>query len=901
MTNSFSVLGKKILTGLVAGSVRAAVPLLVLSMGLTGLLLYYVATYLSLNTDTSDMLDPDLPYRRASRQFSAAFPQLMDELVVVIESRHAGDAKDAANRLATLLRGRPEIVQSVYQPGGGDFFDKNGLLYLETDKLWTLDDRLAEAEPFLGTLASDPSLRGLLEVLSKALSANVGKDELPMLIKMFDRISNAIEKQVSGKPQAVLWQDELFEEGEHRGMLQRFFLLVKPKIDYTSLQPAQAALDLIHQLKEPIQGISPDNAVRIRVTGSVAMNNEELVTVSRDAMVTASLSFVLVTLLLIWGLQTAGAVVAVLVTMICGLIWTAAFATYAIGSLNLISVCFAVLFIGMGVDFGIQYAMRYLEACDRCPDKVTALYSAAAGVGGALTLASIGAAISFCAFVPTSYRGLAELGIISGFSMLVALFANLTLLPAMLSLQRKAGWYALPALEVYVADKFNSIVRQYRRIILAVTVLLIIISVGLLPLVRFDFNPLNLKDSATESVATYIDLARDPNSTLYTISALASNLDAARETAARLEKLAVVDKAVTLASYIPEDQGEKLQIIDGMRSSLEPALNPSSQVTPPGLRELTDRVHNFHGNLKKALAGSPATALAISMKRLDSALDALQTSSEWPDRAVSALSKLLIGDLAKTLERLRGLLDAESITLSDLPQDLQQRYIAADGRARIEVFPKENLSDNRTLREFVHGVQSVAPDATDSPVELLEGSEAVIHACLVAATLALLLTMIMHFYVLRSVLEALLIAAPLTLAMLLTGASSVLFNIPFNFANIIALPLLIGLNNAYGAYLVLRSHGAESFYRVMHSSTPRAVLFSGLTAISSFGVLAISKHPGMASMGVLITLSLLYALLSALIVLPALMAQLEARRLPKTRLAGIRRGSKKRDKQCEKC
>lgn len=899
MTQTFSALGQKILTALVAGSVRAAVPLLVFAMGLTGLLLYYVAMHLSLNTNTSGMLDPNLPFRRASRQFSAAFPQLSDELVVVIESHRVGDAEDAADRLAKALRSHSGIVRSVYQPGGGDFFEKNGLLYLKTEKLWTLDDKLAEAEPFLGPLASDPSLRGLLKVLGNALSTNIDKDELPMVVKMFDRISNAIEKQLSGNPQPIRWQDELFEAGKHGGAVNRSFLLVRPKVDYSSLQPAQAALDLIHGLSKSARRVDGDNSVRIRVTGSVAISSEELVTVSRDAMVTTSLSFVLVTLLLIWGLRSTGAVVAVLVTMTCGLVWTAAFAAYAVGSLNLISVCFAVLFIGMGVDFGIQYAMRYLEESDLSADRATALHNSASGVGGALTLASIGAAISFCAFVPTSYRGLAELGIISGFSMLMALLANLTLLPAMLSLQGKSGWHALPKLEVHAANRFNGFVQRYRRTILAVTLLFVLISVGLLPFARFDFNPINLKDTTAESVATYLDLARDPDSTPYTITVLAKNLGAAKKTATRLEKLPVVDNAVTLTSYVPEDQEEKLQIIDSMRSSLEPALHPSAHTTVPSLGELTKGVLYFHGNVRKALADGRGTALATSMKRLDAAFDALRASSEWPDRAIAALSGLLIGDLAKTLERLRSSLDAEEITLAKLPEDLRRRYVSMDGRARIEVFPTKNLSDNRTLSEFVRSVQSIAPDATDSPVELLEGGEAVIHSCVVAATLALLLTMMMHLYVLNSVLDALLIAAPLSLAMLLTAATSVLFNIPFNLANIIALPLLIGLNNAYGAYLVLRNHSAENFYHVMNSSTPRAVLFSGLTAIASFGVLAISKHPGMASMGVLITLSLLYALISALVVLPALMAELGAQRSNKLQVAGV--GDNKEREQCEKC
>ena len=251
----------------------------------------------------------------------------------------------------------------------------------------------------------------------------------------------------------------------------------------------------------------------------------------------------------------------------------------------------------------------------------------------------------------------------------------------------------------------------------------------------------------------------------------------------------------------------------------------------------------------------------------------------WLKRHIALVPELeanLLGDLQDTLARLERALEAEPVTLETLPSDLRERYLAADGRARIEVFPRHDLNDNRALKEFVRGVQALAPDATDSPVELLEASDAVIQSSIRAAALALVLTLLMHIVVLRSVLDALLVAVPLVLAMLLTVTTSVIFGFPFNFANIIALPLLIGLNNAYGVYLVVRRHATPDLARMLHSSTPRAVLLSGLASIASFGALAVATHPGMGGMGILISLALGYALASSLIVLPAMMAALES-------------------------
>lgn len=851
-------------------SVRFSQVLLITATAFSGVLLWYTAGNIAINTDTAGMLDPNLPFQKSGREFDAAFPQLSDQIVIVVEARHGGAASSAADQLAARLRGHPDVLQSVFQPGGGEFFDTQGLLYLDEDELWSLDERLAEAAPFLGILAQDPSLRGLFDGMRTGLEeGDAGSYRL--LGRMFDRISGAVEAFLAGNAGAVSWRDELFLGNDGQDSIARSFLLIKPKLDFDSLEPAAEALDLVHHLARAVE--QDHNSVRVRVTGSAAMDSEELVTVSRDVVLTMSLAFALVCILLIWGLRSAGGVVAVLVSLVFGLIWTAGFATWAIGALNLISVTFAVLFIGMGVDFGIQYALRYHEECDRGAQQQPALCAAAAGAGGALTLAAAGAAISFLSFVPTSYRGLAELGVISAFSMLVALVTSFTLLPAFLSLLPPPKQRAPQSVDTVPGD--HGFGGRRRRPILLVTLAIAIIGMVLAPRTRFDFNPLNLKDPTTDAVAAFRDLADDPDTSPYTIQILAPNLERARALAAQLDQIAVVDKALTLASYVPEDQDTKLEIIDGMRLALTGVLPATAVAAPASVAEQAAGIAEFYDRLIEAQQQTREPNVAASMARLRSGLDALRSEPGWPEQIIPSLQANLLGDLADALARLEKSLEAGSVTLESLPAGLRDRYVTADGRARVEVFPKDDLNDNHALKAFVRGVQVVAPDATDSPVELLEASDAVIGSCIQAAALALILTIIMHIVVLKSVPDALLVAVPLVLAMLLTVSTSVIFNFPFNFANIIALPLLIGLNNAYGVYLVVRRQSTPDLAQLLHSSTPRAVLLSGLASIASFGVLAVATHPGMGGMGILISLALTYALASSLIVLPAMMAALE--------------------------
>jgi hopanoid biosynthesis associated RND transporter like protein HpnN len=402
---------------------------------------------------------------------------------------------------------------------------------------------------------------------------------------------------------------------------------------------------------------------------------------------------------------------------------------------------------------------------------------------------------------------------------------------------------------------------------------------SLAPKVEFDFDPLNLRDPTTEAVATFKDLLRDPDTSPYTIQILERDLEAAQALATRLKALPAVDKAVTLASYVPEDQEQKLEIIANMNLVLAPLVVDSGPHEAPPPEKTIAMLESFQSQIAELQAKTEDAAFAASLGRLGEALSGLRASADWDRDRLRAIEPLVIGDFPAVLSRLRHLLSAGPVTLEDLPAELRERYLAADGRARIEVFPKADLSDRQALRNFVAAVRSVAPHATGSPVALLEGGDAVIEACLIATSLGLIATGVLMLLVLRSLSFAFMAFVPLVLALILTVGSSVAFSLPFNLANIIALPLLIGLANAYGIYLVMRKRTCGDVVQLFHGSTPVAVLFSALAAIMSFGTLAIARHPGMAHMGILITLSLSYAVVSSIVLLPALMAVWDHKRL----------------------
>ncbi len=474
----------------------------------------YFVNNAKINTDTDKMLSAELPFQQRSQEIGKLFPQFSDNILVVIDGQTPDLVDDAADKLLAHLRKHPKIFGSVYDPVSLAFFRQNGLLYLSQNELFDLSDRLAEAQPFLGTLWKDPSLRGLADLIRLAITewlkgekVKDNTEKAPIEIAtVLDAMSAVIESQAAGKFAQLSWQNVMRGKANVQSANRRFILL-KPALDFSSLQPATVAMDMLRATIKSLQ-LNSQRGVRVRLSGSAALAQEELKSVETGMGIAAILSLTLVFTLLITGLRSVKLVAATIITLIIGLIWTAGFAIAALGQLNLISVAFAVLFIGLSVDFGIHFALRYREEVLQGTEHGLALERTTQSVGGSLILCAVAAGISFFAFLPTDYVGLAELGLIAGVGMFVALFANLTLLPALLTLLPAGARIEVPIAHVKPFWVFPFI-RSNARIVIWSSLALGIAAVSLLPKAHFDFDPLNLRDPKTESLCTLLELVID--------------------------------------------------------------------------------------------------------------------------------------------------------------------------------------------------------------------------------------------------------------------------------------------------------------------------------------------------------------------------------------------------------
>ena len=829
---------------------------------LAGASVWLAATRLGINTSTTDLIADEVPYRQDNMALRHAFPVLDDVLVVVIDAPTPEQADGAAAALIDRLAPRTDLFEWVEAPAADPFFRRNGLLYMNRDQLTDLADQMATAQPLLISLSADPSLGGLFDILIGAMEASGEMPPPAQFVGFLDGITAEIEALLADQPGQLSWRRLMVGDTGPLGDGRRT-VLARPRID----APAQAVVrDGITVVRRVVDNLRLESqGITVRLTGQPALSRAELETVSRGAVMAGVLSLALVTGLLVIGLHTVRLILAVLSTLLIGLMVTAGVATLTVGSLNLISVAFAVLFVGLAVDFGIHLALRYQEALSHRPK--SALATAVCGVGPALGLASLCAALGFLSFVPTAYSGLAELGVISAGGMAVALIANVTLMPALL---RVLG--PMPARRpVRSGDLYVAFMERHRGAILLIAALLGGGAAAVAPLVQFDVNPLNLQDPNVEAVATYRELAGDPRMSPYTVQVLTPDMGQAEAVEGRLQSLEEVDAVMSISSFLPGDQDTKLEIIDGMALFLTPLLLPLPPEDPSstGVRDL-----------RAAIADLPpgSSDMRSAADRLEAALAAFQLRFGDTSQGQDVLSRRLVGGLPGWLDDLALAMQPSPVRgIQDLPETLRHRWIGTDGQIRVEASPSMDVSDSADMRAFAQAALAVQDHATGTPVVLTLASDTVVTAFWEATGLTVLAIVAVLIVVLRRWDDILLTLTPLLLATVWTLAAAVLLGLSFNLANVIVLPLLFGLGVASSIHLVSRRRQHRGA-RITEGSTPRAVLFSALTTVASFGSLAVSPHRGMSSMGVLLTIAILSVLLATLAVLPCLMAALDARR-----------------------
>jgi len=783
-------------------------------------------SFLGINTDTSDMIDANAPYRVAQSEFETAFPDINNQILVIVKAQSA-DALDIYSSAMAKSLNDSELTRSVTHLPSDPFFQKNGLLYLETDELEAQLAQLTEAAPLIERLTTSPKIETLFITLAE-------------LAEQEDRDGAAFSEPDDAEP--------LFQT----------VITLSPVLDHSRVRAAVPVQNLIDELTLQTTKMTGVKA-EVFVTGNPVLRSDELKSVSEGIGLAFLISFIIVGIILLIALRSPLLVVFVLLSLIISILITAGLGALIYGELNLVSIAFTVLMVGLGVDFAIHLLMHLQSKRQFGLSVPAAFYRVSRGIGTALVLTAPSTALAFLAFVPTKFVGISQLGVIAAIGVTIAFMVATSLLPAIFSY--------LPNREI-LPDKTKlisaprSLNPKLRRGLAAAVILLGFCALSLMPKARFDADPMGLRDQSAPSVTAFNRLFSVPETVPYRLSALASSPQAAKALSEDLNALETVDTSRSLLSFIPNEQYDKLDLIDYTAIGLEFALE--GQGTP--LSSEPDAT----GSLIAALETNPSSA----------SLELLPILSEWQQKLATdtGLKEKSERDLflywPRQIERLKSQIQASEVTLESLPVNLTERYLAPTGEARLEIIPAKDVRGAQDRKAFITDVTQVLPGATGSARSVQDAGDIIQTSMLQAILTALISVSILLYIVVRNVKLVTIMLAPLLLAGVLTTATGVIFNLPYNFANVIVLPLLIGIGVDSSLHLALQAKngpiGLSANRSLFDHVTPRAVIFSAVTTIASFGSLSFSAHRGTASMGLLLMIAIMWVLVCTLLVTPSL-------------------------------
>jgi hopanoid biosynthesis associated RND transporter like protein HpnN len=869
---------RSLIVRIVGFSTRFAWVVVAAATVLTALCGFYTARHFSIATDVRELFPTNLAWAQRATHFTATFPQY--DMLAVVSAPTPELADVAGARLTEALHADSAHIRALQYPQGDPFLARNGLLFLSVPQLVQTTGSMKNAAPLLGALAQDPSLRGIFGALSATAAGSAGMPGgAGALAAPMNALSDTLGDVLAARPAHFSWRNLLNGRAANAADLRRI-IEISPVQDFKALQPGRAATVSITQTARKL-GLGSNQQARVQVTGIVPMNDSQFATLKENAALNAVVSISAVLLILWLALRSWRIILAVAISVACGLTWSVALGLSLVQSLNLLSVAFFVLFVGLAVDFCIQFSVRYRAERHEIGSLRAALLNAAQKAGWPLALAAAATALGFSAFLPTDYRGLSELGRIAGPGMLVAFIASITLLPALLRLLDPPGeLHPMGFVSLAPIDEF---LQRRRFAVLAGTLGVVVLASPLLFFLHFDFNTLHLMNPKSPPVAAFLELRRDPAAAVNAVDVVAPNLETAKAEAARLATLPEVSKTETLASLVPTDQKTKLRLIRELGAKLKPAFNKPRRSAPSDAENVA-ALRSAAQLFASMPSGTGNTSTAT--RRLSGLLAKLAAAS--PEVRARA-SEALVTPLEISLTGLKQALKARTVTLAHIPPDMKRDWQAPDGQARVQILPKGDSEETASLRKFVGAVLAHEPKATGPAVVLYEAGNTIVRAFKIAALFALSAIALLLWISLRNIRDVLVTLVPLMLAAVLTMELCVVFNIPLNFTNIIAFPLLLGVGVAFKIYYIMAWRRGRT--ALVQSTLTRAVIFSAMTTATAFGSLWLSHHPGTSSMGELMSLSLVCTMLAAVLFQPALMGpprQAKERKLAPPRREDVR-------------
>ena len=870
----------------------------------------YATSSLQFKTGRNDLIGRDSEYWRLYSQYAEEFHAEEDYLLVV-EGNHPDRNRAAVDALVKQLLAPannqfPGDSPNAQQFISGDVFyrvdfepmQKWFLYYLSRAELSQIGDSLKDFNQLVNVLQQNPRLATFFDSMNQMLDQMaIAPEDQQRRMEAFLPTITAIVRQLSQQDSSdekwrllspwanAFFSEEMLGEAEQQMKWQGYHVFQNGRMYVILLHPRLTGLisgpdhhaATVPKIRRILNEVRPAfHGVRLSMTGEPVLDYDEMDVSQRDAKKSSVLTLALIAIVIVFGFRDWLRMLLSICCLIMVIAVTMGYTTLVIGHLNIITITFAVMILGLGEDLGVQFISRYEEELRRCGNRFDAVRGALQSTGPSIIIAGVTNAAAFFAMALSGFKGVTELGIIAGGGMLLATLGMTVVLPALLlSIRRRNEPAHLPVQVKVMGVERVLLRRPWVTTSICAAIVLAAMLVGWRA--KFDFNVLKLQSRGLESVDTELRLLNADAESAVFAAVVCDDLAQTRVLQNRLSALPTVAAVHSIAELIPEDQEAKVPLIHEIRQ----LVGEITFSVPPFQTNDADAVLTSLGSLRlraskmarDAAERGDKAAQKVLAPLAESAKDArarLQTVE--PDKLtqrLGAYERRFYDDLQSQLALLAEQAE-RPMTVSDVTPNLRRMLVGKTGKFLVRVFPKENIWEREPLERFVADVQSVAPKATGTPMGLHEFIGILQRGYIKAALWALLVITIMVFIDLRGVLATALTLVPLVVGTIWMMGAMAVFGIRFNPANILTLPLMVGIGVAYGIYIVqrYREDGEATFYG---KSTGRAVMLSALTSLIAFGSLLTGAHRGICSLGLVMTIGVTACLVSSLTLLPALL------------------------------
>lgn len=856
-------------------------PLPIVALAVVGAVfsLALTSSRLGFRTSRLDLLNPESGYNRLWIEYINEFGD-EDDAVVVVQGANRDQVVPVLEEISNVLVREDRLFHAVLHEVDLSQIRRKGLHYLSTSELSGIERFLQKTDPIvegdwarlgLGNITADICRRlenGTTEVRS-ATQAELGRVAESLLETLSQR--GYYQSPWPGMPNLVSTLSELGSEYLLTNEGRLGFVLLRLAGDKESFAHNTEAIEELRKLIAQVEARHPET--RIGLTGLPVMENDEM-RASQKAMFKASaLSLIGVACLFIAGFGGVRHPVITVFALLIAMAWSFGYISLTVGHLNILSISFGVILIGLGIDFGVHYVARYLQLRNQHMVCDSALVRTAGGVGPGILTGAITTAIAFFMAAFTDFTGIAELGLIAGGGILLCCLAAFTVLPALIHLaDRKRIHDVLPApLDIH-GWLLPMFVRP-RLLLISTLVVTILLALGMGNL-WYDHNLLNLQPEGLESVELERKLITESDQSVWFALSICEDREELLALRDRFLQLESVERVQEIASLFPSDHEKKRPIIERIQDRLAnlPERPPRIPIDPPAdLGRVLARAQAAVGGSSRAVRLGRQLEQARDILRRMPLSECYQLLSDYQHR--------MAGDLLSRLHTLKAMANPEPPQLTDLPESLVTRFVGQRGRYLLKIYSKANIWDMDAMEKFVREVRSVDPRVTGNPLQTYEASRQMKASYEQAAVYALLAIMIVLYLDFRSIRYVALAMVPLGLGMLQMFGLLGLLDIPLNPANMIVLPLILGIGVDDGVHVVHDFRRQQGRYRIS-PSTASAVLITSLTTMIGFGSLMIASHQGLQSLGRVLTIGVSCCLFTSLIMLPAMMIWMTRHRAP---------------------